>query len=234
MKKHELYDLCLLEVSRVKRLDSYHTIFLASMLLRKIRHPEERLKEITRKVNKKMESRYSVNESDEDEEELMREASRIAVCKSAGNYGKTNILIRTDEKSLEQLEAAIESSSIPKEWVLRGYTVKNVLNYMIDEIPVFTKIAQIKGLDRKTIKFIAAMVFRKGYHNEIDFRQNIWETLKEFHLVREETEDINEEEVDKRINVLNSILTLKYVKIPQKWNLKEDYLLYDVFEFLIQ
>ncbi len=78
------------------------------------------------------------------------------------------------------------------------------------------------------------MVFRKGYHNEIDFRQNIWETLKEFHLVREETEDINEEEVDKRINVLNSILTLKYVKIPQKWNLKEDYLLYDVFEFLIQ
>lgn len=234
MKKHELYHLSLMEVSRIKRLDSYHTVFLATMLLRKLRHPEENLKEITSKTKKKMESRYGKTECEEIEEEQMRKESMVATNKFGENYGKNNILIRTDEKSLEQLEDALEGADIPKEWELSGYTVEDILEYMSKEINSFKRINKIKGLDNESIKFWAAMVFRKKYHPEVDFRENIWETLNEFHLVKEGSKKTKDEEIDFRIKNMELMLSLKKVKIPLDWGISQVDIVKQVYEYLIQ
>lgn len=234
MKKHELYHLSLMEVSRIKRLDSYHTVFLATILLGKMRHPEESLKEITSKTKKKMESRYGKVECEEQEEEQMRKESMVATNKFGENYGKNNILIRTDEKSLEQLEDALEGADIPKEWEVSGYTVEDILEYMAKEIKIFAKINKIKGLDNESIKFWAAMVFRKKYHPEVDFRENIWETLNEFHLVKENSKKTKEEEIDFRIKNMELMLSLKKVKIPSDWEIGQRDIVNQVYEYLIR
>lgn len=234
MKKHELYHLSLMEVGRIKRLDSYHTVFLATMLLRKMRHPEESLKEITSKTKKKMESRYGKVECEELEEEKMRKESMVALNKSESDYGKNNILIRTDEKSLEQLEEALEGADIPKEWVESGYTVEDILEYMAKEIKIFGRINKIKGLDNKSIKFWAAMVFRKKYHPEVDFRENIWETLNEFHLVKEDSKKTKDEEINFRIKNMELMLSMKKVKIPSDWEVSQENIVEQVYQQLIQ
>ena len=234
MKKHELYQLSLMEVGRIKRLDSYHTVFLATMLLRKMRHPEESLKEITSKTKKKMESRYGKEELIEAEEEQMRRESMVATNKFGEDYGKNNILIRTDEKSLEQLEYALEGADIPKEWVESSYTIEDILEYMDKEIKVFGRINKIRGLDSKSIKFWAAMVFRKKYHPEVELRENIWETLNEFHLVKEDSKKTKDEEINFRIKNMELMLSLKQVKIPSEWHVSKENIVQQVYEHLIQ
>lgn len=233
MKKHELYQLCLMEVGRIKKLDSYHTVFLATMLLRKMRHPEEELNEITSKTKKKMESRYGKEEL-EAEEETMRKESMVATNKFGEDYGKSNILIRTNEKSLEQLESALEGAVIPNEWTESSYEIKDILEYMLEEINVFNKIRKIKGLDIKSITFWAAMVFRKKYHPEVDFRENIWETLNEFHLLKDDSKKTKDEEIDFRIKNMELMLSLKTVKIPSEWKVSQEKIVEQVYEKLIQ
>lgn len=234
MKKHELYQLSLMEVGRIKKLDSYHTVFLATMLLRKLRHPGESLDEIISVSKKKMESRYGKDECDEMEEEKMRKESMVAVNKSETDYGKNNILIRTNERSLEQLEEALEASDIPKEWEEAGYEIEDILEYMAKEIKVFVKINKIKALDNKSIKFWAAMVFRKKYHPEVEFRENIWETLNEFHLVKENSRKTMDEEIDYRIKNMELMLSMKKVKIPSDWEVSQENIAKQVYEYLIQ
>lgn len=235
MKKHELYNLCLMEVGRIKRLDSYHTVFLSTMLLRKMRHPEESLKEITSRAKKKMKSRYGKVECEESEEEQMRKNSMDALKKSESDYGKNNILIRTDEKSLEQLEEALEGSDMPKEWMeSRCYTVEEILERMSKEINVFAKINKIKGLGDDSIKFWAEIVFRKKYHPEVDFRENIWETLNEFHLIKEDSQKTKEEVIDFRIKTMELMLSLKKVKIPPEWEVSQENIVNQIYQKLIQ
>lgn len=236
MKKEELYKITLMEVSRIRYLDRYHTIFLGLLLFRKMRHPEEKLKELTSKVRKRMEVCYSNKECSDSEDEKMREESMKAVNSYGQNFGKTNILQRTDERCLEQLESALEQAVLPEEWKITGHTVEDVLNYMISELPEYIALSKIKGLDDESIKFYAELVIRKKYHPELELRENIWETLKKCNMLKENSGRSKEDEIDYQFDTMELMLRLKNVKFPSKWEIKKNdpKLLEKMYEHLTQ
>lgn len=97
-KKEILYDR-IQEYVRSLKLDSYHTIFLSNMVLRKKRHPREKMNEIAFITMKKM--------------------IRI--------HPKKNVLETSWKKSLDQLESALDRcDNIPEDWK-RGQIVSNVV-----------------------------------------------------------------------------------------------------------
>lgn len=222
MKKEELYKICLMEVSRIKCLGNYHTIFLSTMLLRKTRHPEERLKEIVSKTQKKMERRYSNKTCAEVQEEKMRTESMQAIGCNEQNYGKNNFLERTNERCLEQLEDAIEGAVIPKDWKLTGYTVEDVLDYMVKELSIIAELSSIKGLDDESIKFWTEMILRKKHNPEIELNENIWRTLNELNYLKKDSKRSKEEEIEFQKENMELILSLKKVKIPTKWGIDQN------------
>lgn len=99
MKNKELiYNTALKEVMKLK-IDSYHTVFLANMVLRRIRHPEEKMDKIASKTMSKMRKVYT---------------KKDVVEVSAG-------------KCLDQLEEALNNSrAVPDDW-LTGQTVSHVV-----------------------------------------------------------------------------------------------------------
>lgn len=93
-----LYNTAREEVEKLS-LDKYHTHFLVEMVVRKIRHPEEKMDKIAAKAMKEMRK----------------------------NYSKKDIVEVSAGKSLDQLESALnDSNSVPSEW-LSGQTVSHVV-----------------------------------------------------------------------------------------------------------
>ena len=58
MKKETVYNVCMTEVMKLGIKDGYHSVFLGTMVLRRIRHPEESIHEIATKVMDTMPVRY--------------------------------------------------------------------------------------------------------------------------------------------------------------------------------
>ena len=93
------------EVKKLE-LDKYHTRFLTEMVVRKHRHPEEKMDVIASKTMKVMKK----------------------------NYGKKNLVEVSASKSLNQLEEALNSSdAVPTEW-LSGQTVSHVVKILVAQV----------------------------------------------------------------------------------------------------
>lgn len=104
-----LYNTAREEVEKLS-LDKYHTHFLVEMVVRKIRHPEEKMDKIATKAMKEMRK----------------------------NYGKKNVVEVSAKKCLDQLEAAFnESDEVPQDWLLGqtvSHVVKKLAGIVIDSI----------------------------------------------------------------------------------------------------
>lgn len=129
MEKYEQFQYALAEVGQIKGLDSYHTIFLGTMVLRKLRHPEEGLREITAKTMQTMGTRYGSEKLEEDDEAL-RTAAIEAVNQTEETYGKKNLVSVSTAKCLDGLEKALEDAELPADLKLEGETVKCVFMYL--------------------------------------------------------------------------------------------------------
>lgn len=103
--KELLYNICLEEVMKLK-IDSYHTRFLASMVLGKIRHSEEDITQLARKAMAKMPERYQK---------------------------KKNILAVRPQISLFQLEKALEKIQWDEE-LLRGVMLENIVEFLAERV----------------------------------------------------------------------------------------------------
>lgn len=99
-----LYNAALEETEKLK-LDKYHERFLAEMVVRKLRHPEEKMDKIAVKAMKEM----------------------------VKNYPKKNLVEVSASKSLDNLEAALNNSLVPVEW-LTGYTVSHVVKKLSEKV----------------------------------------------------------------------------------------------------
>lgn len=106
MTKEELYTIALDKISAWK-LDNYHTIFLTNMVVRKYRHPKEKINEIAIKVM-----------------QLMKKTSY-----------KKDLVIISSKKCLENLETALEDSDVPSEW-LTGNIVSHVVKELVNQIRI--------------------------------------------------------------------------------------------------
>ena len=78
------------------------------------------------------------------------------------------------------------------------------------------------------------MVFRKKYYPEVEFRENIWETLNEFYLVKEDSKKTKDEEINFRIKNMELMLSLKKVKIPLEWKVSQENIVEQIYQHLIQ
>lgn len=119
--------------------DGYNSIFLGTMVLRKIRHPEEDMREISRKVMKTMPVRYGKDDlsSQNPQEERMKELSRQAINKSEEDYGKNEIVEVSIDKCLDNLEMALNDANLPEEWYYQqivGTTVKKLAERVTKKI----------------------------------------------------------------------------------------------------
>lgn len=131
VNKEMIYNMILEDVMKLNLKDGYNSIFLATMVLRKIRHPEENMREISRKVMKTMPVRYGKEDlsTENPQEERMKELSRQAINKSEEDYGKNNIVEVSIDKCLDQLEMALNDANLPEEWLseqIVGTTVKKL------------------------------------------------------------------------------------------------------------
>lgn len=140
ISKEVMYNMILEEVLKLELKDGYNVIFLSTMVLRKIRHPEEDMREISRKVMKKMPERYGKQDLslENPQEENMKKISRKALKKSEEEYGKENIVVITSDESLENLESALDEARLPKSLMyepeLVGVTVKKIAKTIIKKI----------------------------------------------------------------------------------------------------
>lgn len=218
MKKNELYRLSLMEVGRIHGLSGFHTVFLATMLLRKMRHPGEKLRETTFKTMKKMETRYSKHVATDEEEEKIRKESMKVLNKTEESYGKTEVLSRPANVCFDELDSALDSVTMPKEWNVEGYSVESVIKYMMQELPVFIEVSKIKGLNDEYTKFLSTMVINRRYSPKISIWDNVWRTMNELHV--EEVYDTTmskEEKIEKYWDKLGYMLE---GHIPEEWEIK--------------
>ena len=96
--KQLMFNVALAKVQELE-LDKYHTYFLAEMVVRKLRHPEEKMDKSASKVMKIMKH----------------------------NYPKKGLVEVSASKCLNQLEVALNNSdAVPEEW-LSGQTVSHVV-----------------------------------------------------------------------------------------------------------
>ena len=139
VNKEMMYNIVLEEVIKINLKDGYNAIFLATMVLRKIRHPEENMREIALKVMKTMPVRYGREDlsAEDPQEELMKELSRKAINKSEEDYGKNDIVVVSIDKCLDNLEIALNDANLPEEWLseqIVGTTVKKLAAKVIEKI----------------------------------------------------------------------------------------------------
>ncbi len=143
MKKETVYNVCMTEVMKLGIKDGYHSVFLGTMVLRRIRHPEESIHEIATKVMDTMPVRYGNQDMSESNpsEQQMRDISMNAIEKSKASYGKVEIIKVSREKALNELEEALANASdIPDCWI-EGWIVSNVVNNLVTLV--------FKELDKK-------------------------------------------------------------------------------------
>ncbi len=139
VSKVMIYNIILEEVMKLNLKDGYNSIFLASMILRKIRHPEEDMREIAMKVMEKMPIRYGREDlsTEDPNENKMKELSRKAIKKDVEDYGKNDIVVVSIDKCLDQLEMALNDANLPEEWLseqIVGTTVKKLAARVIEKI----------------------------------------------------------------------------------------------------
>ena len=132
MKKEKVYDIAMQEVKKLDIKDGYHAVFLATMVLRRIRHPEEGIQEIASKVMDTMPVRYGCNDLSETNpnEEKMRCISMNGIEESRETYGKKEIVKVSKEKALNELEGALTMASMPDDWI-EGHIVSSVVNKLV-------------------------------------------------------------------------------------------------------
>ena len=133
MKKKQQFEIALSEVLKLN-MDGYNTIFLSTMVLRKIRHPEEHLTEIASKAMRTMGKRYGTKILDNKEDEEIRKSSMEALNRTQDNYGKTNLVVVAAAKSFEALEEALEYSDLPEELKMSGQPVKETFEYLVKKV----------------------------------------------------------------------------------------------------
>ena len=103
--KELIFNVALDEVEQLG-LDKYHTKFLANMVARKVRHPEEKMQVLAKKTMKKMPKLYP----------------------------KKDLVQVSTEKCLDQLEIALNDSSlVPEDW-LSGQTVSHVVKKLASKV----------------------------------------------------------------------------------------------------
>ena len=141
VSKVMIYNIILEEVMKLNLKDGYNSIFLASMILRKIRHPEEDMREIAMKVMEKMPIRYGREDlsTEDPHENKMKELSRKAIKKDVEDYGKNDIVVVSIDKCLDNLEIALsDEAKLPEELLnepqIVGATVKIIAKKVIDRI----------------------------------------------------------------------------------------------------
>lgn len=140
VNKEMVYSIVLEEVIKINLKDGYNAIFLATMVLRKIRHPEENIREIAQRVMKKMPVRYGREDlsAEDPQENNMKELSRKAINKSEEDYGKNNIVVITADSCLYNLDIALSEANIPEEWkneeIIVKITVKKLADKVIEKI----------------------------------------------------------------------------------------------------
>ena len=107
MKSKEIiYDSIISEIVKLQ-LDDYHTLFLANLILRRIRHPEEHMKERVTKVMKKMTVVYQK---------------------------KKNVIEISSEKCLDILEEKLEECPNIPDHLYSGRTVGNVVKFYTSKV----------------------------------------------------------------------------------------------------
>lgn len=107
MKSEELiYNTALAEVINLQ-LDDYHTLFLANMVLRKIRYPEEKMDEISSIVMKMMHHIYTK---------------------------KKNVIDFSSSRSLDRLEEKLDECPNIPEGMFAGKTVSNVVKALCKKV----------------------------------------------------------------------------------------------------
>lgn len=140
VNKEMVYNIVLEEVIKINLKDGYNAIFLATMVLRKIRHPEENIREIAQRVMKIMPVRYGRDDlsAEDPQENNMKELSRKAINKSEEDYGKNNIVVITADRCLYNLDIALSKANIPEEWkneeIIVKITVKKLADRVIEKI----------------------------------------------------------------------------------------------------
>lgn len=140
VNKEMVYSIVLEEVIKINLKDGYNAIFLATMVLRKIRHPEENIREIAQRVMKKMPVRYGREDlsAEDPQENNMKELSRKAINKTEEDYGKNNIVVITADSCLYNLDIALSEANIPEEWkneeIIVKITVKKLADKVIEKI----------------------------------------------------------------------------------------------------
>ncbi len=101
--KKLIYDAAFAEAKKFK-IDCYNTKFLANMVLRKIRHPEEKMDVIATKVMHKL------------------------------SIQNRKIVAVSSKKSLEQLQEKLDESDYVPEELKNGLAVSNVVKKLATEI----------------------------------------------------------------------------------------------------
>lgn len=189
MSKTRQFYLILLATRRIGGIGKLHQIFLGTLVLRKFRHPEEGLRERIQKVSNTMETRYSHRKKEKNDDEKKRlenddEQQMRLVCMKALNqneeeYGKTNYIKNGVNKSLENLQDALEHAEIPDDCVLDGENVSCVLKYLEEESKIFLKVGKIEPLNDEEITFLVSLYKERRDHESKSWGHKDLEELAE-------------------------------------------------------
>lgn len=225
MNKLEQYKIALLSTSRIKGINKYNQIFLATMILRGIRHPEEGLTEIVQKSSDTMEKRYSNHPLEIEDDEKMRQASIKALKQTEESYGKTNVLKASLGRSFDGLERALERASFPVGFEFSGeQTVKSVFDYLMKNVKKVFEIVTIKGLSDDEIVFITDM-----YEEKV---QNPEDNLQE--IAKKVMQRNGEACIQAETKIEDVEIALISSKIPTEWQISTKSKLEGVLEHLME
>lgn len=225
MNKPEQYDLVLLATSRIKGIDKYNQIFLATMILRGIRHPEEGLTEIVQKSSNTMKKRYSHHPLEIEDDEKMRQASIRALKQTEESYGKTNILEASLDKNMEGLERALEHASFPAGFEFSGeQTVKSVFDYLMKNVKIVLEIGAIKGLNDSEIVFITDMYEEKAQNPEVSLLE----------ITKKVMERNGKQDGNPKKQIEDIEIALISAKMPKEWQISKNSKIEGVLEHLME
>lgn len=216
MKKNKQYRLVLLTVNRIGGINKYSKIFLGTMLLRKIRHPEEGLRVIVKKTMKTMGKRYSHYPQKDKDDEMMRQISIQALDQTEETYGKTDLVDVGVDKCLYDLESALEHARLPEDCILDGETVSSVFKYLKKEVKIFLMIGNIRDIDDDEITFIADLYKQ----SKLDPNANINTIV--MRLMEKNGELTSVAEEDKEKVVKQKIENLETIRLPKEWKIEGD------------
>lgn len=206
MNKQQQYHLALLATTRIKGINKYNRIFLGTMLLRKIRHPEESLRTIVQKTSKTMETRYSNHVQKNNTEEQMRKIGMQVLNQTEDDYGKSYILQVQEDRKLDELQEALEKAILPEDCKLNSENVSSVFKYLQKEVRIFLELGNIEELNDDEIIFIADLYKKSKLHSDL----SVEELVKM--VMQDNGEDVSEQSVKSKLEDLET------VNLPEDWD----------------